>query len=411
MIKKNTIIFIVLSTIASGLNYLVYPIMSRVLSSGSYVDMTVSLSLFTQISTFLSSIIAITIGLSKASEQHDHGNKDIETLQSFLLRAFFVLSVLFLAFSPLVLPSIHTPVKFAVPITLMLMFSIPISIISGYFNGKNLMTKLGIVTLTSAATQFTVAVVVSFITHSGLVVMLSMSIAQLITILLVYRLFSTDKLPRFANIFKPISTPDPATRNLLKFTLITSVAVMVINISQMADLFMVQNLRGVNMKFYTDIFVISRMVFFAGTIFIWPFLGELSITSHHLNRKPFRSLLTYFLAISLGAITILILFGEKLFSLLFGSQYQYSTIVSIGILSVIYKLLLLVITSVVLYYVVMRNYVSSLLSFSTGIVLVGVFVGLDKSSSLLRSLCVLCIASGVMAVISVVTFSRAHLNT
>lgn len=357
MFKKSIIFFVAFSVLASGLNYIVYPLFSRILEPSEYVSITTSLSLFTQISAFLSSILAITIGLSKSEKGGDTNNK-IELLQSFLFKLFSTLAVIFLIASPILMASAHIPVWFAFPIAIMMLFSIPLMVISGYLNGKNQMIKLGIVTAISASSQFIIGLSTAAISKSGLATMLSMSIAQIITLIIIYRVFSKDKLP---GIVKPIMRPLRASKgmgNLLVYTAFASIAIMAVSLIQIVDLFLLQQVAGTDTKFYTDIYVVSRIVFFAGMIFIWPFLGEINLDHHHVNRKPFLKVISYFTIITLSAIGLFYFFGDTLAHLLFGADYSLSLIQHISILSVLYKFLMLIITAVVLYFVVLRSYIA-----------------------------------------------------
>lgn len=356
MIKKSVLIFIILSIIASAFNYLVYPLFSRILAPEEYVNITVSLSLFTQVSTFLSSILAITIGLSK-SEHSEHANEKIELLQAFLFKLFLVLAVLFLLISPVIMERVNTPTLFALPIALMMLFSIPIQIISGYLNGKNQMIKLGFVIFISAGSQFVIGLSVALLSRDGLITMLSMAIAQIVTLIVIYTLFSKDRLP---GITKSLRTSlktirDKRIGSLVAYAAATSVAIMAISLIQIVDLFILQGLKNIDVKFYADIYVISRVVFFLGMIFIWPFLGEISLDHHHFNRKPFIKVVSYFAVITLASITVLYFFGDKLSHLLFGANYDLALIREVGILSILYKFLLLIITAIVLYFIVLRN--------------------------------------------------------
>lgn len=403
MFKKNVVVFIGLSIIASGLNYIIYPLYARILAPSEYVNITVALSLFTQISAFLSSIIAITIGLSK-SERPESANEKIELLQSFLFRLFFVLAAAFLLASPFIMRSIHTPTLFALPIASMMLFSIPILIVSGYLNGKGYMAKLGILTVISAGSQFVIGLSVSLLSHNGLATMTSMVGAQALTIVAIYKLFSKSQLPR---IFEPLKQPLAATRGknmgkLIKYTSLASLGVMAISLIQIADLFIVQDLVHADIKFYTDIYVISRIVFFAGMILIWPFLSEISLNHHHFNRRPFLKVIGYFAVITLVAVVALYLFGSQITHLLFGVQYKLIEVQQIGILSVLYKFFLLVITAVILYFIVLRSYTAIWFSaIASGIILIFSKL-IDKNSTIFATLLDMNIIGGALAVIGVI---------
>lgn len=405
MIKKSVAIFVLLSVAASALNYIIYPLLSRILPPGSYVDITVALSLFTQISTFLSSIIAITIGLSKSGQS---GHQKIELLQSFLLKIFFVLASIFLLSSPLIMSWAKTPVLFALPIALMMLFSIPITVVSGYLNGRNKMTKLGLVTLISASCQFIIGLTIAFVSRNGLATMLSMTIAQVLTIFIVYTLFSEEHLPKISAPLKPSSTisRDKNTRKLITYTSLTSLAIMAISVIQIIDLFIVQSLLHADVKFYTDIYVVSRVVFFAGMIFIWPFLGEINISNHKLNRQPLLKLIGYFTVISVTAMGALYFWGDTLTRLLFGTEYSIALIRDIALLSIFFKFCLLIVTAVTLYFVVLRRYIAFWLSLITSLVVFLYSIMLDRQSDISSALSSLDLIVGALAIASIVLLFR-----
>lgn len=401
--KKIIIIFVFLSVMASAMNYIAYPLFGRILSPSEYVSITIALSLFTQMSTFLSSITAITIGLSK-SDPDNNTNDKIELLQASLFKLFLVLSVVFLLVSPIIMSKVNAPTLFAIPISLMMLFSIPIQVISGYFNGKNQMIKLGFVALISASSQFIIGITTSLISHNGLITMFSMTAAQVITLIIIYIVFSKSKLPA---IFKSLTTPMHAIKEnhmgaLVTYTLLASIAIMVISLVQIADLFIIQSLNQNDARFYTDIYVISRIVFFAGMIFIWPFLGEISLHHHRLNHKPFLKLLGYFTLITLGAIIALYFFGDKFTSILFGSNYSLQQVRIVGVMSVLYKYLLLIITAVILYFVVMRRYIIVWISLSICIAIFIFSRFISSSSNITNIITGLDIIAGIVAGTSVV---------
>lgn len=405
MLKKSILLFVVFSVMASALNYIVYPLFSRILAPSEYVDITTSLSLFTQISAFLSSILAITIGLSK-SEQGGDTNKKIELLQSFLFKLFATLAVLFLLASPILMTMAHIPVWFAFPIAIMMLLSVPLMVISGYLNGKNQMIKLGIVTVISASSQFIIGLTTAVISKSGLATMLSMSIAQIVTLAIIYRVFSRDHLP---GIVKPIKSPLRATKgmgNLLTYTAFTSLAIMAISLVQIVDLFILQDLTNADTKFYTDIYVVSRIVFFAGMIFIWPFLGEINIDHHRVNRRPFIKVTGFFTIIALSAIGLLYFFGDQLAHILFGANYSLPLIQNIGILSVTYKFLMLITTAVVLYFVVLRSYIAVWLALALSAMIFIYAELLDKTTTIATTLVDLNIIAALFAIISIALLLR-----
>lgn len=358
-LKRTTLYFIVLSGIASTLSYLSYPMLSRILPPHDYVHVTVSLSLMTQIGTFMSSLTALTVGLAKAK---NGGERIIHKLQTSLLQIFTLFGLLFLLAAPLIMPFASTPTPYAIPIVIMILVSIPITIISGYLNGKSRMTRLGIVGLTVASLQFLAALLASVVSRNGLTTMICMGLVQIISIILLIRLLDDSALPRISSAVFKLESYSRHTKQLLVFIIVSSVGIMLINLLQVFDLLLVTRNSGETAKFYTDIYVISRAVFFAGTIFIWPFLGEISLESNRVNRKAFAKVVGIFT--SIGAISVIgvSLFGDTISRLAFGESYSLPELRFIAMLSIIYKVLFLVITAGCLYFIVFRSYLNAILA-------------------------------------------------
>jgi len=400
--KRSVIIFVFLSTFASAINYATYPFLGRILPAQQYVDITVSLSLLTQITTFLSSVVAITIGLSK-SEPHGGTNEKIELLQSTLFKLFLLLDGGFLIFSPAIMGHIHTPTIFAIPIALMMLVSVPIATVSGYLNGRGLMIKLGVLGVTAAGFQFVIGVGAAWLTRNGFIAMLLMTLTQLAAIVFIYWLFKTERLPRILEAFKkPVRIEERQyLSKLLTFTVLASLAIMAINLVQIADLLIIQTLHTTNIKFYTDIYVISRVVFFAGAIFIWPFLGEIDIDSHHLNRGPFAKAIGFFTIITFSAMAALYFFGPVIARVLFGAHYSLSLVRNVALLSVLYKFFFLIITAVTLYFVVIRSYVSVWLALSISFAILIYSEIASKYTSIHSVLVRLDLISGVVAALAI----------
>jgi len=406
-VKKSVFIFVVLSGLASIFNYLTYPVLAHILPAGQYINVVVSLSLLTQMSTFLASIIAIAIGLSKVEEQA-RGNTGVELLQSMLFKFFIALGLVFLIISPLILPKIHIPLAFVLPIFFMMIVSIPIAIISGYLNGKSKLVKMGVLIALSASLQIVLTVAVGFVTKNGLWAEIGMGTGQLLTIPAIYLLFRYDKLPKIGKTLLRSTRLDDSDNGyaakLFLYALAASLAIMFINLVQIADLLIIQAQHGNQVKFYTDIYVISRAVFFGGTIFVWPFLSEISLNNHQLNRKPLIKVCTYFCLIALAAIIGIDFFGGFITHLFFGSRFSVSSVRNIGTLSILYKLFFLIITAVILYFVVLRNYIAIWLSsVITAIVLVYGFL-IPKHAGIHSILVGLDSIAGVAAIVCLILF-------
>jgi hypothetical protein len=174
-------------------------------------------------------------------------------------------------------------------------------------------------------------------------------------------------------------------KSLIKFTVVSSIGIMAINILQIIDLLIVQN-RQIDAKLYTDLYIISRVVFFAGTIFIWPFLSAVNIYQTRQNIGVFGRLVGILTLLSAGAIGGILLFGQQITKILFGTTYDTSVINQLGVLAITYKYGFLLITALTLYFIVVRQYwaavLPAILTFATFIFV----LMLDKSYSTLQIL-------------------------
>ena len=268
MKRHSLSLFVILSLVASGLNYLTYPALSRILPAQQYIDTPAALSLLTQIGTFMSALTAVIIGLSKSKT----GKTTIDALQADLIKIFILLGLVFLATSPVTMGLIQTPALYALPITLMVLTSIPVTTLSGYLNGVKRMTALGMVAAVTASMQLAAGITISAISGDGVITMLCMALSQLLAIILLYTFFGEGKnrvLSQFSS-FLPRTKFSPETTHILIYTAAAAICIMVLNLLQVVDLLILKGLSVQAAKTYTDAYVISRIVFFTGRIFLWP---------------------------------------------------------------------------------------------------------------------------------------------
>jgi O-antigen/teichoic acid export membrane protein len=356
-VRKSTITFIILSAVASFFNYAIYPALSRVLDANQFVDITVALAVFTQLSSFMLSIVALTIGLSKEEGAKD--TKDIvEKLQAILAHMFVVIVAVFLLTSPYLLEKLKLPFGLLLPICVMLGLSVVMSIISGYLNGKKKLVKLGLALSFSAILQFVFSIGFALTTKSGFATLNGMALAAFLAIVLTYQFCKSEKLPRVSSIFLHRVTfyKSPEVRALVKYTILSSIASLIINILLILDLLIV-NSRQVDAKLYADMYVISRIVFFGGMLFVWPFLSNIDVKNLKNNNGLFVRLMGLFTVIVVGAMGGMLLFGQQVIQILLGSSYgSSSSITSLALLAILYKGMFLAITTFVLYFMVLRSY-------------------------------------------------------
>ena len=241
----------------------------------------------------------------------------------------------------------------------MLVFSIPISTISGFFNGKQMLMKLGSVAAISASLQFLLGVGIGLLTSNGVFTVLAMSAGQILSVLLLYLVYKSDSLPHMGAIITHTRSDflHPAIKKIVIFTIYSSLGVLLINILQIADLLLIQRVNPAERE-YVDIYIISRAVFFAGTIFVWPFIGTVRPNDRAFNFQRFKKLLLILSGLTLLAVALTVSFGREIVELLLGVSYQQSVFSGIAVLSILYKFFYVVLFAFILYFIVMLDRLS-----------------------------------------------------
>lgn len=364
--KKSTFIFIILSGVASFFNYATYPALAHILNDEQFVSITVALAIFTQISSFTLSIVALTIGISKQKDNQSSATL-IEKLQAVLIHLFLVLLALFLITSPIFFKKLSLQPSLLAPIAIMLSLSIITSVISGYLNGKGKLLKLGISLVVTAVLQLGLSVLLADLTRSGTATLFAMSGGTILSLLFIYTFYRQENLPQLMSVFTHRFTiyKSLELRSLLKYILATSISILAVNILLILDLLVI-NSRQQDSEIYADIYVVSRIVYFGGMLFLWPFLSNIDIYRPKRNIGLYLRLCGIFLGITVGALIAMQVFGRQITHILFGSQYQsWSVAKDLALLAILYKFNFLVITSLVMFFIVLRDYWAVRLSIIT----------------------------------------------
>jgi O-antigen/teichoic acid export membrane protein len=382
-VKKHQklIYFLFLSGIASFFNYAVYPVLARILSDDEFIKITVALAVFTQLSSFMLSIVALTIGLSK-QENTQTAKIIVEKLQAVLTHLFIIIVAVFLVSSPLFLDQLKIPSSMLLPICAMLALSIPLSIINGYLNGTEKLIKLGLVLVMTATLQFFLSITFGSLTKSGAVTLNAMSLGTLLAIILAYILYKNDNLPNVTSVFnhKFELYRSKEMRSIILYTVFVSLTTLITNILMVVDLLVV-NSRQTDAKAYADLYIVSRVVFFSGMLFVWPFLSNLNISNRSKNKKSFWNLFGIFFLISAVSIVAMAIFGQQITGILLGASHETGNdIKTLSILAILYKFIFLIIISIVLFFIVMRSYWAVVLPIVLAIT-TGIFIMTTNSNT------------------------------
>ena len=179
---------------------------------------------------------------------------------------------------------------------------------------------------------------------------------------------------------------------------------------QLLDLVTAQRLAEVNIKQYTDLYILGRVIFFAGMMLVWPFLGGINIKQLHTNLKPLLKLIAFFVSLLIAMIGLLWVASEPLTQVMFGVAYTFDSVGAIVFLSMIYKVLLLILTVIILYFIVIRNASAVWLSV---IVSASLFIAswiVPSSTSSAQLLLILNLIASVATVVGIAQVLRVSLT-
>ncbi|MDQ5981602.1 MAG: hypothetical protein QG570_352, partial [Patescibacteria group bacterium] len=325
-------------------------------------------------------------------QKNENESRDvIEKLQTVLIHLFIFVLLAFLVTSPLYFNSLNIDPSLLLPICGMLILSIAMSVISGYLNGKQKLIKLGLVLVFSAGLQLLLSASTAILTKSGVATLYAMAMGAFIAIILTYWAYKKENLPKLSSIFvhKLDIYKSKDIRKLIGYTALSSIAVLIMNILLILDLLLI-NSRGIDAKIYTDIYVISRIVFFGGMLFVWPFLSNIDIYNPKHNTNLLFRITALFVAISGVSIFAMYVFGNQITQILLGDSYAMNTnLKEFAILAILYKFIFLMITTITLYFIVIKSYWAILtpLLLALGTITVTSMLGSGATSiELLRSL-------------------------
>lgn len=388
-IMRKSLLFIALSGFASICNYATYPVLSRLLSPKEFIDITVALALFTQLSSYMLSIVALTIGLTKEAGEKN-AKSTVEKLQTILSHMFVLIITGFVLVAPVLLPRLKMSTVLLLPIFLMLGLSLIMSIISGYLNGRQRLIQLGLAIAGSAILQLLATSLAALSTSSGFWSLLAMALAALVATVLVYFFLRQERLPHIGTLLthKFSVYKNQADRSLIKYTALASFAALALNILLIVDL-MIVNTQQVDAQLYTDIYVVSRIVFFAGMLLVWPFLSQIVLDDPKGLRRRFGLITAAFAIISVGAVIGMYFLGEDILRLLLGQSIIDTRIAELSLLSIFYKFLFLVLTTICLVSMVYRSYwaVTLPIFLTIGTVFALTFSESANTITTLRTLC------------------------
>lgn len=164
-IKKNTfirhnLIFLGGSIAVGGLNYLFYPIVGRLLSPSAFGEVQVLVSLFLQLTIFLTVLSLVTVNITVNYQHQQERNDIIYELEKVALIISLAILLIALVGGELFKRFLHfdSTVPFAL-LAVALVITVPFTFRSGFLRGQQAFAKTAVANLISAGGKLVLAVI------------------------------------------------------------------------------------------------------------------------------------------------------------------------------------------------------------------------------------------------------------
>ncbi len=356
----RSLVFTVFSVVGAAVNYLLYPVLSRVLDLSEFGDFATIIGLSNQVMGILLAFSVLSIVLIKQYGEEE-AHRKAQVIQKVLLWVFVGFSALVLLASPFLqdLFKIQYLGSFLV-LGLVMILAVPVNVWSGYLQGHKEHIRVGIFTLVSAVLKF--VFVVSLSVYAGVAGGLwGFFVGSMLGLVVLYYL-PGRKVPQLSGMFKAVPSADKAFLRSYKGDIIRTVLVVAgLVFLQSYDLNLVKiffdpETAGV----YGGISALSSAVFYIVFLLIWVLLPEFSTEDQNINRRVLR---TAFRLIGLLTVAVVVgglIAGDKVLALLLGDQFADGG--TTLVVASLYRIALASVTLYAFYLLVMRRHRALLLA-------------------------------------------------
>jgi O-antigen/teichoic acid export membrane protein len=360
---RHNLIFLVGSIAVGALNYLFYPVLGRLLGPSSFGEVQVLISLFLQLTIFLTVLSLVTVNITANYRDKSSRNEVVYELEKVAL----IIS-LFVFFSTFILGE---PIKQFlnfdsswpfVLLALALVITVPFTFRSSYLRGQQQFGKTSLANLISAGGKFglaTLLVVMGLGTNGAI---LGLVLAQILAFGYARRQARLSGLIRPAGStrlgFPKLHLIAPELRYSL-FVFIGSLAIMLLF---SIDVIIVKHFFDAHTAgLYAGIATVARIVFFVTASVAQVMLPAVKFGQSEIKNRQLLIKSTVLLsALSLPIILVLTFFPQQIVGVLMGAEYlPYASLLpQLSIAIFVISLLNLLVS----YYLALRRYIPSIIA-------------------------------------------------
>lgn len=307
------------------MNYLYYPVMGRLLDTVSFGEVQTLISLFLQITIFLTALGLVAINVVANYKSDESRNAVVLELEKLALIGGTGLFVLTLLFGDAITKFLHfdsiTP--FAL-LMLALLASVPLTFRGAYLRGKRKFGRASLATIASAAGKLLFAVLLVLAGFGTIGAIGGLAFAQLVACALVITWAGRLglKQPHRADWIKK-----PNWRLLapeLRFGLLVLVGSLFITLQYSIDVIVVKHyFDPTTAGLYAGVATVARIIFFLTMSIAMVLLSLVQVQAPHAqNQKVLIKSLSLTMAVGLPVLALCVFLPSAITTLLMGQAYQ-----------------------------------------------------------------------------------------
>ncbi len=356
----RSFLFVFLSLFGAGINYLIYPFLSRSFTLSQFGDYVTIIGISNQAMGILLAFSVLSIALVKQYGEEE-ANEKTKIIQKVLFWTIMVLAVLVVVFSSFLqnLLNIEHAASFII-LALIILLAVPANVWTGYLQGHKEQVRVGIFTLTSATIKF-IAIAVMSLSFGVVGGLWGFWLSSLIGLFVLYYL-PGKKIPKLDSLFTRLTKTE---RSYLKTNFIyIAQAIFVVS-----SIVFLQNYDIIRVKavfnpsiagIYGGISVLSNALYFIAFLLIWILLPEFSIHNPKNNRRVLRTAYLLIIILTLAVVIGGLLLGNRLLPLVFGHDFvnQNNTLV----VALLYQISLVSVALYSFYLLILRRIQSVILT-------------------------------------------------
>lgn len=318
----NNLSFVFLSLVGSALNYLLYPILAKIITPTQFGDVSVVIAMAGQIGGLLLAFNVVSIYIVVTYDQ-THAAKITSIIQKILIQLLLVVTVVVLLASPwlMQLLKISSPATI-LGLGLLLLLNVPGVVWTGYLQGHNELRRVGVYNTAAAAAKLLVAVGLCVLGFGATGAVIGLLAGQIIGLWVIHS-HQGVRLPSISGVGSRVTPIELSLVKPLAWYVGESLVVVgIYSILFAIDIVLAKGLFTPNLAgLYAGVAALGRVVFFGANILTWILLANLRPQDPSKSRA---TLVRYLgLIAGLGAIAIggFWLYGSLIVRLSLGHLY------------------------------------------------------------------------------------------